>query len=79
MIKPIKYAAVNWVDGMKISEKHFIQHQNFIIDTVRDASSVGIKNFNYGLLRLPYKKIESLESLTQLPMMYNWPFIIARQ
>jgi len=58
MIKPIKYAAVNWVDGMKISEKHFIQHQNFIIDTVRDASSLGINNFNYGLLPLPYKKGE---------------------
>lgn len=58
MIKPIKYAAVNWVDGMKISEKHFIQHQNFIIDTVRDASSLGINNFNYGLLPQPYKKDE---------------------
>ena len=72
MIKPIKYAAVNWVDGMKISEKHFIQHQNFIIDTVRDASSLGINNFNYG--HNPTKKMKRIEcskSITQLPMMYN--------
>lgn len=58
MIQPIKYAAVNWVDGMKISEKHFTQHQNFIIDTIRDASSLAINKFNYGLLPQPYKKEE---------------------
>lgn len=50
MIEPIKHYAVNWVDGMKISREHLIQQENFIIDSTRDANSVKINIFNYGLL-----------------------------
>lgn len=50
MIEPIKHYAVNWVDGMKISREHLIQQENFIIDSIRDANSVKINSFNYGLL-----------------------------
>lgn len=50
MIEPIKHYAVNWVDGMKISREHLIQQENFIIDSIRDANSVKINAFNYGLL-----------------------------
>ncbi|KIA85481.1 hypothetical protein [Kaistella jeonii] len=50
MIEPIKHYAVNWVDGMKISREHLIQQENFIIDAIRDANSVKINAFNYGLL-----------------------------
>ena len=50
MIEPIKHYAVNWVDGMKISREHLIQQENFIIDSIRDANSVKINKFNYGLL-----------------------------
>lgn len=52
MIQQIKHLAVNWVDGMKISQKHFIHQENFIIDSIRDASSVGCSKFNYGILPL---------------------------
>lgn len=50
MIEPIKHYAVNWIDGMKISREHLIQQENFILDSVRDANSVKINAFNYGLL-----------------------------
>lgn len=50
MIQPIKKFAVNWTDGMKISERHLVAHDNFILDTIRDTSSLHINNFNYGLL-----------------------------
>ncbi|AWL78017.1 MULTISPECIES: hypothetical protein [Capnocytophaga] len=50
MIQSIKHLAVNWVDGMKVSEKHFITHDNHITDTIRDANSLRINKFNYGLL-----------------------------
>lgn len=50
MIEPIKHYAVNWVDGMKISREHLVQQENFIIDSIRDANSVKINAFNYGLL-----------------------------
>lgn len=50
MISPLKYRPVNWVDGMKLSSNHFIATDQFNQDFVRDASSVFITNFNYGLL-----------------------------
>lgn len=50
MIQSVKNFAVNWTDGMKISEKHFITHDNFIIDLIRDANSIPLNNHNYGLL-----------------------------
>lgn len=50
MIQPLKHFAVNWVDGMKISREHFIQQENFLIDSVRDACSLSVGPFNYGLL-----------------------------
>lgn len=50
MIQPIKHHAINWIDGMKISQKHFDAQENFIIDTLRDTSSLALNNFNYGLL-----------------------------
>ncbi|SFI49621.1 hypothetical protein [Halpernia frigidisoli] len=50
MIEAIKHYAVNWVDGMKISREHLVQQENFILDSVRDANSVKINAFNYGLL-----------------------------
>jgi len=53
MILPIKHYPVNWIDGMKISQQHFIEQENHIIDSIRDANSVAINNFNYGLLPMP--------------------------
>ena len=50
MIEPIKHYAVNWVDGMKISREHFLQQENYIIDSIRDANSLPVNPFNYGLL-----------------------------
>lgn len=50
MISPLKYKPVNWVDGMKLSSNHFIATDQFNQDFVRDANSVFINHFNYGLL-----------------------------
>ncbi len=52
MIEPIKHYAVNWVDGMKISREHFIQQENYFIDAIRDAISLPVTAFNYGLLQV---------------------------
>lgn len=56
MIQSIKNFAVNWTDGMKISEKHLIAHDDFLLDTVRDTNSLRCNNFNYGLLPIPTVK-----------------------
>jgi predicted component of type VI protein secretion system len=50
MIYPLKNLPVNWVDGMKISKDHFIDSDKHLHDLVRDATSVNINSFNYGLL-----------------------------
>jgi hypothetical protein len=50
MILPIKYKAVNWIDGMKISSDHFVQTDNFIQDQIRDSNSLTLNNTNFGLL-----------------------------
>lgn len=52
MIQPIKHFAINWVDGMKVSQRHLNDQDNFLIDTIRDANSLAITNYNYGLLPL---------------------------
>ena len=50
MIQPIKHLSVNWVDGMKISQKHFTAQENYFLDSLRDTASYDINQFNYGLL-----------------------------
>ncbi|WP_353159998.1 hypothetical protein [Myroides odoratus] len=52
MIKPIQHDAVNWVDGMKISKKHFDAQTNFILDGLRDVRATYTQVFSYGLLPL---------------------------
>lgn len=50
MIIPQKYMAVNWADGMKINKEHFIDTENFFSDQIRDAASLFINNYNFGVL-----------------------------
>lgn len=54
MIQSIKKFAVNWTDGMKISERHLIAHDDFILDNVRDSNSLRCNSFNYGLLPVTF-------------------------
>ncbi len=50
MIPRIQQPTVNWQDGMKIRQQHFVQTENAWLDRVRDAWAGGITPFNYGLL-----------------------------
>lgn len=50
MIQSIKHNAVNWVDGMKVSQAHFSSQDNFMIDSVRDSNSLRMSPVNYGIL-----------------------------
>lgn len=50
MIFPLKYKPVNWVDGMKLSSAHFVDTDQHVQDLVRDARSLSIAHYNYGLL-----------------------------
>jgi hypothetical protein len=51
MLPEIKHLPVNWIDGMKISEAHFIQSENSITDRIRDNAALFMSANNYGLLQ----------------------------
>ncbi len=53
MAENIRHFPVNWIEGMKINKNHFIEQQDNIEDLIRDARSLGINQFNYGLLSTP--------------------------
>ncbi|MBF9219791.1 hypothetical protein [Hymenobacter ruricola] len=50
MIPEITYYPVNWVDGMKISRRHFAETERFTTDHLRDAVALQLRPDNYGLL-----------------------------
>jgi predicted component of type VI protein secretion system len=46
----LSYPAVHWKDGMKLTEEHFVAHDNHLHDIVRDTAWSSLNDFNYGLL-----------------------------
>lgn len=50
MIEKIIHHPVNFIDGMKINKRYFIDIQNFVIDSVRDSIGVHTSMLTYGLL-----------------------------
>jgi len=56
-----KKQAVNWTDGMKLNKDHFIEHENWVLDGIRNTASLRLTEFNYGLLY--HNDISSLEVL----------------
>ena len=37
---------VNWIDGMKLSSRHFIAVQDFVTDSLRDAIALQTTDLN---------------------------------
>lgn len=50
MLFPVKHPAVNWIDGMKISRRHFVETENHFADSLRDAASMFLRSYDFGLL-----------------------------
>jgi hypothetical protein len=50
MISPLKHKPINWIDGMKLSSAHFIATDQYNQDFIRDARSLPLNGYNYGLL-----------------------------
>ena len=50
MLPDITHYPVNWVDGMKISRRHFTQADEFTTDHLRDATALFLRPDLYGLL-----------------------------
>jgi len=50
MLFPRKHAAVNWIDGMKIARRHFLQTEDHFTDAIRDTASLFLHSYDFGLL-----------------------------
>lgn len=46
----MKYKPVNWVDGMRLSSEQFVTSDLYVEDKVRDAISLRLDAYNYGIL-----------------------------
>jgi hypothetical protein len=57
----LRHYPVNWVDGMKVSKKHFIQTEFSLHDHIKDVASLQLTDYNYGLL--PSANPRSTETL----------------
>jgi hypothetical protein len=58
----LKNLAVNWVNGMKINRNHFIQQENAFNDNLKDAYSLHLTKYNYGLLPLDVPSVASVNT-----------------
>ena len=45
-----KHFAVNWVDGMKLTQQHFLETDLHVQDLVRDTTALFLTTYNFGLL-----------------------------
>ena len=45
-----KHLPVNWIDGMKISRKHFEQTGFYTEERGRDIAALGLTDYNFGIL-----------------------------
>ena len=42
--------AINWIDGMKLNKDHFIGHDNWVQEGIRDNAIAQLTDYNYGIL-----------------------------
>jgi hypothetical protein len=66
MLPEIKHYPVNWVDGMKISRRHFTELEQFTTEHLRDATAVGLSAHRYGLLPSDPHGLSSFELLVNV-------------
>ena len=65
-LKQLSHYPVNWIDGMKVSRKHFLQMDDAFADQLRDTKALHINHLNYGLLSPAKDHHSSLEIEIQI-------------
>ncbi len=59
-----KHLAINWTDGVKITQDHFFQSYFNTIENIKNASKISLNSFSYGLLSSLKNSNDSLEIVT---------------
>jgi len=58
--------AVNWTDGVKITQDHFLESYNNIIHTIQDSAATSMTSYNYGVIGTSRGNLKSLEIETYI-------------
>lgn len=61
MVEKLKHFPVNWIDGMKINKRHFLDMQDNVSDSINDAIGIHTTSLSYGLLDTGNKNMESVK------------------
>mgnify|MGYP006232204391 CR=1 FL=1 len=61
-----KNYAVNWTDGVKITQEHFLESHYNLVHTIQDSAATGLNSFNYGIIGSSNGNLNSLEIETYI-------------
>ena len=50
MLTDLKHLPVHWIDGMKISRRHFEETERYMHEQIRDCHAQHLTDFNFGIL-----------------------------
>ncbi|MFB9056256.1 hypothetical protein ACFFU9_05815 [Mariniflexile ostreae] len=57
----LQHLPINWKDGVKLSEKHFFEQYYNTMETIKNYSSTGQKNYDFGVLEPIDEYTDALE------------------
>ena len=61
-----KNYAVNWTDGVKITQDHFLESYYNAIHTIQDSAATSMNSYNYGVIGTSRGNLKSLEIETYI-------------
>lgn len=61
-----KYYAINWTDGVKITQDHFLENYYNAVHTTQDYAASRLTSYNYGVIGSSEGNLKSLEIETHI-------------
>ena len=61
-----KNFAVNWTDGVKITQEHFLESYYNTMHTIQDSAATSLNSFNYGIIGSSNGNLNSLDIETYI-------------
>ncbi|PHR27479.1 MAG: hypothetical protein COA38_13280 [Fluviicola sp.] len=61
-----KYHAINWTDGVKITQDHFLENYYNAVNSIQDSASTSLNSYNYGIIGSSGGNLKSMEIETHI-------------
>jgi hypothetical protein len=61
-----KYHAINWTDGVKITQDHFLENYYNAVHSAQDFASTNLNSYNYGIIGSSGGNLKSMEIETHI-------------